>query len=159
MPFEVLQIMGDQLTRGIGCRAWTTTNTPLGLISAPLPPLEASPLCSKVALADSVDNPLEASALCSKVALADSAEDPLEASPLCSKVALPDLVETCPCRSLFEDGCLPCCRERAWHRHAQKKFPKWWSILEQAVSKCFCQERGHLWDAQVGIVRAARLQC
>ena len=118
MPFEVPQIMGDQLTRGIGCRAWTTTNTPLGLISAPLPPLEASPLCSKVALADSVDNPLEASALCSKVALADS-------------------VETCPCRSLFEDGCLPCCRERTRHRHAQKKFPKWWSILEQAVSKCF----------------------
>ena len=32
MPLEVLQIMGDQLTRGIGCRAWTTTNTPFELI-------------------------------------------------------------------------------------------------------------------------------
>ena len=33
---------------------------------------EAPPLCSKVALADSVEDPLEASPLCSKVALADS---------------------------------------------------------------------------------------
>ena len=48
----------------------------------------ASPLCSKVALADSVEDPLEASPLCSKVALADSVEDPFEASPLCSKVAV-----------------------------------------------------------------------
>ena len=54
---------------------------------------EASPLCSKVALADSVEDPLEASPLCSKVALADSVEDPLEAPPLCSKVALADSVE------------------------------------------------------------------
>ena len=37
-----------------------------------------------------VEDPLEASPLCSKVALADSVEDPLEASPLCSKVALAD---------------------------------------------------------------------
>ena len=37
----------------------------------------ASPLYSKVALADSVEDPLEASPLCSKVALADSSEDPL----------------------------------------------------------------------------------
>ena len=54
--------------------------------------LEASPLYSKVALADSVEDALEASPLCSKVALADSVEDPLEASPLCSKVALTDSV-------------------------------------------------------------------
>ena len=53
----------------------------------------ASPLCSKVALADSVEDPLEASPLCSKVALADSVEDPLEASPLCSKVALANSAE------------------------------------------------------------------
>ena len=79
MALEVLQIMGDQLTRGIGCRAWTTTNSPLGLFSSPLPPLEASPLCSKVALADSVEDPLEAPPLCSKVALVDSVENPLEA--------------------------------------------------------------------------------
>ena len=56
-------------------------------------PFEASPHCSKVALADSVEDPLEASPLCSKVALADPVEDPLEASPLCSKVALADPVE------------------------------------------------------------------
>ena len=53
----------------------------------------ASPLCSKVALADSVEDPPEASPLCSKVALADSVGDPLEASPLCSKVALTDSIE------------------------------------------------------------------
>ena len=52
----------------------------------------AAPLCSKVALLDSVEDPLEASPLCSKVALADLVEDPLEASPLYSKVALADLV-------------------------------------------------------------------
>ena len=52
-------------------------------------PLEAPPLCSKVALADSVEDPLEAPPLCSKVALADSVEDPLEAPPLCSEVAWP----------------------------------------------------------------------
>ena len=89
MPLDVLQIMVDSLKRGIGCWAWATTNTPLGLSLADLveDPLEASPLCSKVPLADSVEDPLEASPLCSKVALADPVEDPLEASPLCSKVA------------------------------------------------------------------------
>ena len=46
--------------------------------------VSTAPLCSKVALVDSVEDPLEASPLCSKVALADSVEDPLEASPLCS---------------------------------------------------------------------------
>ena len=56
----------------------------------------ASPLCSKVALADSVEDPLEAQPLCSKAALADSVEDPLEASPLCSKAALADSVEDPP---------------------------------------------------------------
>ena len=61
-------------------------------------PLEASPLCSKVALADSAEDPLEASPLCSKVALAASVEDPLEASPLCSKVALADSVEDPSCK-------------------------------------------------------------
>ena len=35
-------------------------------------------------------DPLEASLLCSKVALADSVEDPLEASPFCDKAALAD---------------------------------------------------------------------
>ena len=55
--------------------------------------VEAPPLCSKVALADSVEDPLEAPPLCSKVALADSVEDPLEAPPLCSKAALADTVE------------------------------------------------------------------
>ena len=42
------------------------------------------PLCSKVALADSVADAMEASPPCSKVALADSVEDPLETSSLCS---------------------------------------------------------------------------
>ena len=46
--------------------------------------VSTAPLCSKVALVDSVEGPLEASPLCTKVALADSVEDPLEASPLCS---------------------------------------------------------------------------
>ena len=45
--------------------------------------IAAPSLCSKVALADTVEDPLEASPLCSKVALADSVEGPLEASPLC----------------------------------------------------------------------------
>ena len=45
----------------------------------PEDPLEASPLRSKVALADSVEDPLEASPLRSKVALVDSVENPLEA--------------------------------------------------------------------------------
>ena len=44
----------------------------------------ASPLCSKVALADSVEDPLEAPPLCSKVALADSVADPLDAPKLSS---------------------------------------------------------------------------
>ena len=98
MPLEVLQIMVDSLKGGIGRCAWPTTNTPLGLFLADLAedPLEASPLCSKVALADSVEDPLEASALCSTVALADSVEDPLEASPLCSKVALAGSVAKLP---------------------------------------------------------------
>ena len=56
-------------------------------------PREASPLCSKIALADSVEDPLEILPLCSKVALADSVGDPLEALPFCSKVALTDSVE------------------------------------------------------------------
>ena len=46
------------------------------LTTAQAPQKTASPLRSKVALADSVEDPLEASPLCSKVALADSAEDP-----------------------------------------------------------------------------------
>ena len=41
---------------------------------------------------------LSASALCSKAALADSVEDPLEASPLCSKVALADSIEDLSCK-------------------------------------------------------------
>ena len=49
--------------------------------------LEASPLCSKVALADSVEDPLEASPLCSEVALAGPFKDAMEA------VALADSVE------------------------------------------------------------------
>ena len=53
----------------------------------------ASPLCSKVTLADSVEDPLEAPPLCSKAALADSVEDPLEASPLCCEVPLADSPE------------------------------------------------------------------
>ena len=43
-----------------------------------------APLCSKVALADSVADAMEASPRCSKVALADSVEDPLKTSPPCS---------------------------------------------------------------------------
>ena len=43
----------------------------------------ALPPCSKVALADTVEDPLEAPPLCSKVALADPDGDPLEASPFC----------------------------------------------------------------------------
>ena len=43
-----------------------------------------APLCSKVALADSVADAMEASPPCSKVPLADSVEDPLETSPPCS---------------------------------------------------------------------------
>ena len=53
----------------------------------------ASSLCSKAALADSVEDPLEAPPLCIKAALADSIEDPPEASPLCSKAALADCLE------------------------------------------------------------------
>ena len=63
-------------------------------------PLEASPLCSKVALADSAEDPLEAPPLCSKIALADSAEDPLEAPPLCSKIPLADSVGDPPAASV-----------------------------------------------------------
>ena len=43
--------------------------------------LKASPPCSKVALADSVENPLETSPLCSKVRMAESSDDLAEASP------------------------------------------------------------------------------
>ena len=55
---------------------------------------EEGTLCSKVALADPVEDPLQASPLCSEVALTDSDEDSLEASLLCSKVALTDPAET-----------------------------------------------------------------
>ena len=58
MPLDVLQRMVDSFKRGIGCWAWPTTNTPLGLFLAYFAenPLEASPLCSKVALAGLVED-------------------------------------------------------------------------------------------------------
>ena len=83
---------------------WTVANPPPATTL-----FGASPLCSKVALADSVEDPLGASPLCSKVALADSVQDPLEASPLRSRVALADSVqdplEASPLRSSKPRAC------------------------------------------------------
>ena len=83
-------------------------------------PLEAAPLCSKVALANSVEDPLEAPPLYSMVALANSVEDPLEASPLCSKVAPKDsitiLMSACLCSFFGKQPMRG--TERGWLRSA-----------------------------------------